>query len=120
LPHVLLIDDNPVQLHIREAVLRDAGLEVRVANTAARALEILRDGTEHGELGAVVTDHVMPETSGSELVTELRKVNPTVPVIVVSGLPEAEPEYEGLNVVFRQKPFPPPELIALVRQALNA
>ena len=52
-----------------------------------------------------------------EFVRLVREVNPTVPVIVISGLPEAENEYEGLNVVFRQKPCPPPELIQLVQAA---
>jgi hypothetical protein len=30
-----------------------------------------------------------------------------MPVIVLSGLPDAEEEYEGLNVAFRMKPLPP-------------
>ena len=41
-------------------------------------------------------------------------------MIVLSGLPEAEPEYEGLDVVFRLKPVPPPELIELVRNQPRA
>ena len=39
---VLLIDDSPVQLHAREAVLRDAGFDVEVAATAESALALLR------------------------------------------------------------------------------
>jgi hypothetical protein len=37
----------------------------------------------------------------------------------LSGLLEAENEYQGLNVVFRSKPFPPSELIELVRASLE-
>jgi hypothetical protein len=33
---------------------------------------------------------------------------------------DLEPEYEGLNVIVRQKPIPPPDLIALVRSQLLA
>ena len=54
-----------------------------------------------------------------QFVRELRQENDWVPVIVLSGLAEAESEYEGLDVVFRQKPVPPPELIALVRASLE-
>ena len=61
----------------------------------------------------------MPEASGAEFVKLLREVNPTVPVIVITGLAEAEEEYVGLNVTFRQKPCPPVELISLVREALQ-
>lgn len=115
MPKLLLIDDNPVQLRIRETVLRDAGFDVTVATTAASALALLRSETNTGSVGAIITDHVMPGASGADFVRELRKVNREVPVIVVSGMAEAEEEYEGLNVSFRQKPCPPPELIALAK-----
>jgi DNA-binding response OmpR family regulator len=115
LAKLLLIDDNPVQLKIRETVLRDAGFDVAIATTAASALALVRSETQAGSVGAIVTDHVMPGASGADFVRELRKINSDVPVIVVSGMAEAEEEYEGLNVSFRQKPCPPPELIALVK-----
>lgn len=114
---VLLIDDNPLQLTVREAILRDAGFQVSVATTADSALATLRVLPER--IGVVVTDHIMPGCSGSELVREIRKVNTWMPIVVLSGLAEAENEYEGLNVVFRCKPFPPAELIELVRSSLE-
>jgi DNA-binding response OmpR family regulator len=115
---VLLIDDDPLQLRVREAVLRDAGMQVDVATTAESALALLR--TEAGSrIGAIVTDHMMPGVSGDVFVRALRETKPQVPVIVISGLPDAEEEYEGLNVQFRLKPCPPPELIRLVRESLR-
>lgn len=114
---VLLVDDNPLQLSIREAVLRTAGFQVSVATTAESALAILR--VLSNRVGVVITDHLMPGCSGSELVRQIRGFNPWLPVIVLSGLAEAEPEYEDLNVVFRHKPIPPPDLIELVRASLD-
>jgi len=114
---VLLVDDNPIQLSARQMVLSQAGLEVQVATSAESALALLRSLSQAQRIGVIVTDHVMPEATGSEFVRLVREVNPTVPVIVISGLPEAGKEYEGLNVVFRQKPCPPPELIQLVQAA---
>jgi DNA-binding response OmpR family regulator len=115
---VLLIDDDPLQLRVREAVLRDAGLEVDVATTAESALALLR--SEPGKrIGTIVTDHIMPGASGAVFVQALRKIKPEVPVIVISGMAEAEDEYDGLDVRFRTKPCPPPELIALVRSSLQ-
>ena len=116
---VLLIDDSPLQLRVREAILRDAGLEVCIATTAEGAHAILRSDGVGDSIGVIVTDHVLPGASGADFVRQLREVRPTVPVIVITGLPEAETEYEGLNIVFRQKPMPPPELIALVRQLMK-
>jgi DNA-binding response OmpR family regulator len=116
---VLLIDGSPLQLRVREAVLRGAGFEVCTASTAESAHALLRNEPPGARVGVIVTDHILPGASGAEFVCQLREMKPSVPVIVITGLPEAEDEYEGLGVIFRQKPCPPPELIALVRDALQ-
>ena len=115
---LLLIDDNALQLSVRETVLRNAGFTVAVATTADSALATLR--ILGNRISLVITDHIMPGRNGADFVRELRQENDWVPVIVLSGLAEAESEYVGLNVVFRQKPIPPPEMIALVRSILKA
>lgn len=113
---VLLVDDNPLQLSVRETVLRSAGFHVRIATTAESALTTVR--VLGSGIGVVITDHIMPDCSGAELVRQIRAENDWVPVIALSGMPEAIGEYEGLKVTFRQKPIPPPELIALVRAVM--
>jgi DNA-binding response OmpR family regulator len=50
-----------------------------------------------------------------ELVRAIREIRPGMPVIVITGMPDAEEQYEGLDVTFRVKPLRPPEFIALVR-----
>jgi DNA-binding response OmpR family regulator len=117
LTQILLVDDNPLQLKVRETVLRNAGFQVCVATTAESALATLRVSQER--IGVVVTDHLMPECSGLGLVQQIRASDNWIPVIVLSGLLEAEPQYEGLEVTFRAKPIPPPELIELVQSSLN-
>jgi CheY-like chemotaxis protein len=116
---VLLLDDNPAQLAIRELVLRKGGLESHVATNAASALALLRSEAGKQKIGAVVTDHIMPGMDGVQFVRELRTFNPDIPVIVISGLAEAEEEYVGLNVVFRTKPCEPEDLISLVKSTLD-
>jgi DNA-binding response OmpR family regulator len=117
---VLLIDDSPLQLRAREAVLRMAGFETHIATSAESALALLRAESVGGRIDAVITDHIMPHTSGAEFVRALRRINAVVPVIVVTGMAEAENDYQGLNVIFLQKPCPPEELIAVVREAVSA
>jgi DNA-binding NtrC family response regulator len=117
LNQVLLIDDNPMQLRIRETILREAGFQVSIATSAESAMAVLRTAGRH--FGVIVTDHVLPGASGAEFVHDLRAMNPDVPVIVVSGMPDVESEYDGSNAVIRQKPLPPGELIELVRAALD-
>ena len=113
-PEVLLIDDNLAQLRIREAVLRAAGITVACASTAVEAFAFLRPVAS--KVGVIVTDHVMPGVSGSVFVKQLRELRPQVPVIVISGLAEAEAQYAGLDVTFLRKPCPPESLIQAVRK----
>ena len=115
--HVLVIDDNPVQLGIREAVLRDAGFLVSIATNGPSALALLNASSI--PIHAIVTDHVMPKVSGAHFVRSLRKVNPYIPVLVVTGMPDIESDYEGLNVMVRHKPLPPQELIELLKNATH-
>ncbi len=110
---ILLVDDDRVQAMTRRVILQQTGHEVTVANGALAALRMLRSGELTHNLHLIVTDHLMPEMNGPEFVREVRRWNPSLPVLVLSGLPSAEPEYDGLAVVFRVKPFPPPELIKL-------
>lgn len=113
---LLVIDDNPLQLKVRETILRQAGFQVSVATNSEIALATLRAVPER--IGLVITDHLMPGTSGVELVRLIRASHLDLPIIVLSGLQEAEPEYDGLDVNFRLKPFPPGELIALIKALL--
>lgn len=115
---ILLIDDNPVQLRAREAVLRNAGFTTHIATTQEGALALLRSEAAQ-RLGAIITDHIMPGSSGADFVRAMRAAKPGIPVIVITGLAEAESEYRGAGVIFRQKPCPPEELIALVRSSVN-
>jgi DNA-binding response OmpR family regulator len=115
----LLLDDNPNQLTVRELVLRKAEIESHVATKAQTALAFLRTEPGRAKIGVVITDHIMPDMDGVEFVRELRTFNLEVPVIVISGLPDADSEYAGLNVIFRTKPCDPEDLITLVNAALR-
>ena len=105
-----------MQLSVREAVLRKAGFQVSIATSVESALATLR--VIRDRIGVIVTDHLMPDYSGPELVRQIRAENDWIPVIVLSGLPDANSEYDGLEVVFRAKPLPPTQLIELVRSSL--
>ena len=109
---VLLIDDNEIQASIRQAVLRRAGYDVIVALNPIHALEHLLHNEFPAQIGLVITDHIMPGMSGSKFVLALRKTHPELPVMVVSGLDEAESEYAGMNVRFRLKPVSPEEMLS--------
>jgi DNA-binding NtrC family response regulator len=114
---VLMVDDDLRQLQIREVVLRSAGLDVQLASNAESALALLRSAGN--QIGVVVTDHFLDESTGSELVRELRLIAPSLPVVVLSGMPGIENEYEGMNVSVLLKPLPPDKFIEVVQNSLS-
>lgn len=116
---VLLIDDNAIQAATRQTILRRAGYFVIAALNPVRALEQFQRREFPSEISVVITDHVMPCMNGAEFVRELRKLQPDLPVMVISGLEEAEPEYDGLDVLFLLKPLSPDLLLSHLRHVLQ-
>jgi CheY-like chemotaxis protein len=112
---VLLIDDNAIQAATRQTILRRAGYFVIVALSPGRALEQFQRDEFPVDISVVITDHMMPGMNGSQFVRELRKTRPHMPVMVISGLEEAEYEYAGMNVHFLMKPLSPDLLLSNLR-----
>lgn len=117
---VLLLDDDSAQLSVRQLLLeRMGGIESQIATAGETALAMLRSEAGRASIGVVVTDHVMPDMNGPEFVREVRSFDSQIPVIVVSGFPDADTAYDGLNVLFLMKPCDPADLIAAIRTVLN-
>lgn len=113
---ILLVDDNAVQASTRGAILERSGYRVAIASSGQLALERLSSPEMQHEIELIIADHLMPGMNGPEMVAEVRARGLGVPVLVLSGLPDAETAYDGLNVEFCMKPCPPDHLIALVRK----
>ena len=116
---VLLVDDNAIQAATRQAILKRAGYFVIAVLNPVRALEQLHDDAYPTSICAVITDHIMPGMSGSQFVREVRKFQPALPIMVISGLEEAEQEYAGMNVRFLLKPLPPDLLLSNLRYLIQ-
>jgi CheY-like chemotaxis protein len=115
---VLLIDDNAIQATTRQAILRRAGYFVLAMMNPARALEQFQHDEFPVVIDAVITDHVMPGMTGAQFVRELRKTHSELPVMVISGLEDAEAEYEGMDVRFLLKPLLPELLLSNLSELL--
>ena len=115
MPTILIVDDNPIQAVTRRLILEKAHFPVVIAADGPTALAKFEAGEQ---FGVVITDHCMPEMSGPELVKKLREFSTTLPIVVLSGLPEAETQYDDMDVYFRLKPIQPEELIELSRNLL--
>jgi CheY-like chemotaxis protein len=117
---LLLIDDNAIQAATRQTILRRSGYFVIVPLSPERALEQLRTNAFPTPVDLIVTDHIMPGMNGVEFITAVRQFAPDIPVLVISGMAEAEDEYAALNVHFRLKPLLPDQLLATVGSLIGS
>ena len=115
---ILVIDDQePIRSLLRVA-LEGAGHEVRDASNGRRGLALYRERAAD----LIITDIVMPEMTGLELLLELTRNFLNVKVIAISGAPESEGELNvakllGARQTF-QKPFEMEKLLSAVRYDL--
>jgi signal transduction histidine kinase/ActR/RegA family two-component response regulator len=80
---VLVVDDEAVLVRLAEEMLASIGYEPVGCVGAQQALDVFRAAPERFD--ALLTDVVMSGMTGPELARELRKLNPTLPVILMSG-----------------------------------
>ncbi len=80
---VLAVDDEPEVLAALEEMLATLGYEPVGFRNSLDALAAARADPRRFE--AVVSDEVMPEMSGTQMSIELRKLNPTLPILIASG-----------------------------------
>lgn len=81
MPTVLTVEDNPTTRAILASALRDRGHHVFEAEHGKAALNILKST----EIELVLLDIHMPVMDGPELLSELRKIQPELPVVLLSG-----------------------------------
>lgn len=115
---ILLVDDHPVVRHGIRMLLTDRLKDAVVgeAGDAATALGQVRAGN----WDLVVADISMPGTSGLDLLKELRRLQPTLPTLVVSMHPAAQFARRAISagaVGYLTKDSSPDEFIAAVEQA---
>ena len=114
---VLVVDDDD---DVRDAVvlaLESGGYTVLRATEGTEALEVIERNADTIEL--VITDLNMPVRGGAELIDDLAKAHPNLPVVVVSGYSSSENTDLPPEVLFVPKPFSTKMLLACVRQALD-
>jgi len=115
---VLLADDEDTFLLSTAEVLRQEGYVVEVARNAAEALEVLRT-SEPFDLLAV--DINMPGNLDLELLHEVKKAFPLLPLVIVTGFPSVSTAVSALRlsvVDYLTKPFEMAQLFETVRRAV--
>jgi signal transduction histidine kinase/CheY-like chemotaxis protein len=118
---VLLVEDEDQVRHLTRTLLAQHGYRVLEASSGSAALALAREYRERIDL--LLTDVVMPQTSGLELAKELRSSHPEIRVLFMSGYTDTAIAMQGaLPAVapFIQKPFTSADLQKKVREALRS
>ncbi len=118
---VLLVEDAELVRNLAKEVLETSGYRVLVAANGREALLVWKQSSEPIHL--LLTDVVMPEMSGPELVSRLGPLSPQMRVLYMSGYTEHTIVHHGVleeGINFLEKPFTPDSLALKVREVLEA
>jgi len=117
---LLVVDDEQVVLETIKAMLERVGYKVLPVTSGAEAITVA--SRDPSQIDAVLLDMTMPGMSGLETLTELRRIGPDLPVVVLSGHSEEDMERAFADhtlAAFLGKPFRNSELLSVVRRVLS-
>lgn len=120
---IFIVDDKPeVRLSLK-LILEDAGYTIEEASNGKEAIQVLQENGHDYDL--VITDIMMPEVDGVELMTALRIMNSQIPVLAVSGGGYTMDAQEMIGAALQvsdhilKKPFTPDELTEAIQITLD-
>ena len=117
---ILLVEDEDELRERMEKLLVRQGYQVEAHSTADGAREAFRH--VGGNFDLVLSDVVLPDGRGNELVSEFRSQNPDLPVLLSTGYTDERLDLESLrhqDIPFLQKPFAVADLLEQVRRLLE-
>ena len=114
---ILIVDDEFGLAEMLRDMLRESGFEVTLAINGRLALEIL----EEAKVDLVLTDMMMPVIDGAELAAAMRRDDRhrDTPIIMMTSLPTARPQPDGLFDAVLRKPFTPELLLETMSSCLG-
>lgn len=118
MPTVLTVDDEPGMLLVISRILESAGYTVHTAENAQTGLEILRK--THPDV--ILLDIRLPDMDGPEVLKEIKKLYPEIPVIMCSGFGDVETAVQIVKQGasnYISKPFKNEEVLKVVKNVLT-
>ncbi len=113
---VLIVDDDPVSLHVLRATLEEVGLQVTAADRPSGALRQLDTAVPD----LLITDLLMPEMNGLELVKAVRARAPEVCCVIITGFATNETTVEAFRAGARDLLLKPINVEEVQTRVLNA
>jgi CheY-like chemotaxis protein len=114
-PIILCIDDDGAGLEARKELLEISGYEVLTAQSGVQGLGLF---VSH-PIDAVVLDYKMPGMNGDRVASEMRRVKPGVPILMLSGYAELFPNELTCVDAFVSKGESWPTVVSTLDRLLN-
>ena len=116
---VYIVDDEPMVGDVVQAILKMGGYESVLFDDPKTAFQALNEANPKPTL--LLTDFLMPQMTGRELIQHCKKVHPELKTILYSGNVQEETVafYPARPDRFLRKPFTPKTLIDLVQSVLE-
>lgn len=116
---ILVVDDEEMILEIIDGMMDRGGCLHASFDDPAEALRYYIENSQ--KITAMVTDLTMPVLSGPDLIRRVLQINPTLPVILITGYAEEHIPYDIHPLVrhILPKPFTKAEMLDAVRIALE-
>jgi putative two-component system response regulator len=118
MPRILVAEDDPLIAKYLVRCLESGGYEADTAEDGIRAIAKLAQGG----WDCVLTDYLMPRANGLEVIAAARRIDPTLPCVVVTAMSDMDVAMDAMSegaVGFIPKPFKPDHLLVVVRNALD-
>jgi len=116
---VLVVDDEESIRALAFEILEDAGYSVETASDGIEGIALVRKQPE--AFSVVLLDLMMPGMDGTEAFAEIRKLAPSLPIIISSGYSEANTSSEALagRAGYLHKPYDSAELLGCIGSVLG-
>ena len=115
---ILLVDDDMASLEVLDEVLTRAGYDVVSVETGYEALEIIREAA----IDLALLDFNLPDTTGAELLQQIKQFQPDVPAIIMSANTSQGVKFDVFEAgayTFISKPIDLPQLLGFISRALD-
>ena len=115
---ILILDDEKNYLLVLEALLSDAGYDVTPINDPEMAVSYM----EEAEVDVVITDMKMPKMSGLDVLQQIKRSSPSIPVLIMTAFGSIESAVEVMKYGafdYITKPFANDELLLSVHNAVE-
>lgn len=114
--HILLVDDERLVRSVMADMLNKNGIRVSEASSGAKAVDLFGGQS----FDAVLLDMIMPDMDGIATIKELKKINPDVPIIIVTGYSDVATAVEAIKLGaydYVEKPVDENRIVLTIKRA---